>query len=92
MRLVNLKIVVNLYSSVVYTNDGKIQSLSKAHDNSRSARSRPETSLKKFEMSLIPMSNDKDGFATEISNYGIKWAEDFKLDPNACPSFNEMIE
>lgn len=92
MDLVTIGFNVNLYSSVVKCKHGKTKLLTKAVDNNRVERARPVATEKAVEISLIPKGKDKDGFAVDMGNFGIKWATDFKNDHNACPSFSEMME
>lgn len=88
LRLVTMDMSVNMYSSVIMSDD-KIEPIIKSKDNNRNRRVRPENTNKTFEISLIPKD---DYFAPDMGAFGIEWATVYKGDHNACPSFSEMME
>ena len=95
LSLPTLSMSVNLYSSVVTTKDGRVECLEKIATNKREYRKRPKTSQKPFDMNLYVNPKDK----TDTMNYvvepyalGKEWANVHKNDPQANPSFDEIME
>lgn len=97
LNLPCVKMIVNLYTSVVITKDNKTKLLKKAKSNNRFDRPRPEASDKASAANFVIQTKPKDGdskgksFAEESGAYGFKWAATFKNDRDKFPSFDEMM-